>query len=537
MPALYFLLGSHKTTDMVINMNYSFPVKAKVVAIQLVTAVLYSSFVYAQTILIDRLGSGTIRYKLFLIPVVLLILYIAASLAEQFIRERIYMRYAARVKKDAARAFLYRDPQAHTALSDEQHVSFFSNEIVTVNLQYLYLSLYRSKQLIMFCLSLLTLVFIAWQCGVAIFLAAFCFSGVIRAFGTRLADRQQELQVSKDVFAEKLMTLYQGYEELHVNQMERIAEREFNDANGTVERDLYRCRMSALGAESLSVGQNMMIYILVMLVGGWLAMQGAVGVGLFVMAAELSVQALNEWSSITRMNIRIKGVQRLKKQVEDYIYATNKPLKELSSAKGDSLVELRDAAFQYGSTVVWKGVNLTIRRGKKYLITGESGSGKSTLLEVLTGYKTLAKGSVSYFSDNVACILQEPFLFSGTLRENLVFDREDIDEGRIAALLAKLGLDLPLDYAIENEGKNLSGGQKARVALIRAILAGPELLIADEITANLDQDLGKRVEQMLLEDFPEISLCHVAHRTYYREGYDVVFRVENHSIREVCNEN
>lgn len=518
-------------------MNYSFSARAKAVALQLATAVLYSSFVYAQTVLINRLGSGTVRHGLFLIPIVLLVLYIAASLAEQYVRERIYMKYAARVKGDAARAFLQEDPQAHAAKSDEQHISFFSNKIVTANLQYLYLNLYQSKQLTMFCLSLLTLMVISWQCGVAVFLAAIGFSGIIRAFGARLAERQQEVQASKDVFAEKLMTLYQGYEELHVNQMEGIAKQEFDNASDAVEQDLYRCRMSALGVESLSVGQNMMIYILVMLVGGWFAMRGAVGVGLFVMAAELSVRTLNEWSSIARLSTQIKGAQLLKKQVEDYIHTGKKTFREQSPVNGDSLVELRGAAFRYGDTAVWEGVDLTIRRGRKYLITGESGSGKSTLLETLTGYRAPTEGEWLCFSHRVACVFQEPFLFAGTLRENLVFDRKDLDEGRIVALLARLGLDLSLDHAVENEGKNLSGGQKARIALARALLADPELLIADEVTANLDQDLGKQVERMLLEDFPEISLCHVAHRTYCREGYDTVIRVEDHKIREVCNEN
>lgn len=519
-------------------MGYSFSAKAKVTVLQLITAVLYSGFVYAQTLLINRLGTtGTIRYDLFLLPVLLLILYIAASLAEQFIREQTYANYAAGVKEKAAGAFLRRHPQAHASKSDEQYISFFSNEIVTANLQYLYLSLYRSKQLIMFCLSLLTLMIITWQCGVAILLAALAFSGVIRAFGSGLAQRQQKVQDSKSVFSEKLMTLYQGYEELHVNQMEQIAEKEFDDASKAVERDLYRCRMSALGAESLSVGQNMMIYLLIMLIGGWLAMEGAVGVGIFVMAAELSVQTLNEWTSVTNLSTRIKGAQRLKEQVEDYILEPVSPFRETAPAKGTCLAELKDASFRYEDATIWENVNLTIRRGKKYLITGESGSGKSTLLEVLSGYRSPAEGSAAYFSHKIACVFQEPFLFSSTLQENLVFDRKDIDRNRIVTLLAGLGLELPLDYIIENEGKNLSGGQKSRIALLRALLSDPELLIADEVTANLDQTLGEQVERMLVEDFPDMSLCHVAHRTYCREKYDAVFRVENHRIREVRNEN
>lgn len=517
-------------------MRYSISEKTKVLTLQLAAAALYSGFVYTQTALIDRLGSGMLRYSLFLPPVGLLILYIAASLAEQYFRERTYMRHAVRVKVDAARAFLYREPEAHVADSDEQHVSFFSNKIATANLQYLYLNLYQSKQLTMFCLSLFTLMVIAWQCGVVIFLAALCFSGVIRAFGAGLADRQQETQASKEVFAGKLMALYQGYEELHVNQMEQIAEREFENANEAVERDLYRCRMAALRVESLSVGQNMMIYILVMLVGGWLAMQGAVGVGLFVIAAELSIQTLNQWSAITRLSTQIKGAQRLKEQVEEYIHAPVRAFRELSQGREECLAELRDAACRYGDATVWEGVTLTVRRGKKYLITGESGSGKSTLLEILAGYRTPTEGSVTCFSDRVAYVPQEPFLFCGTLRENLVFERKDVDEGRITALLARMGLDLSPDQEIENDGRNLSGGQRARISLLRALLAEPELLIADEITANLDQALGRQVERMLLEDFPEMCFCHVAHRTDCRDAYDVVFRVENHRIREVRNE-
>ena len=101
-------------------------------------------------------------------------------------------------------------------------------------------------------------------------------------------------------------------------------------------------------------------------------------------------------------------------------------------------------------------------------------------------------------------------------------------------LMDKTGLELSLDMEIKAEGSNLSGGQKARIALIRALLAEPELLLADELTASLDSVLGKQIEELLLDEYPQMALCAVAHRVYCREKYTSIMELKSLDSGKAC---
>ena len=250
------------------------------------------------------------------------------------------------------------------------------------------------------------------------------------------------------------------------------------------------------------------------------------GLGLFVSAAELSVQALNQWSMLSRIRGKIKGVEQLKKELD--VYVQEAPEQDAFSEyadDGDTLLEVRNLHFRYNSeTPLLEGVNLRIHRGEKLLITGESGNGKSTFLELLIGHKEGQNGNISRFAGKIAYVPQEHFLFQGTLRQNLVFNQE-VAEGVLCEMLQKLELDLPLDWMIEEGGTNLSGGQRARVVLARALLAKPDLLVTDELTANLDSALGRKIEEMLLTEYPQMAWCAGAHRTYCLERYDAQIKL------------
>ena len=403
------------------------------------------------------------------------------------------------------------------------------------------------KLMLQFGATFVTLFVISWQCGFAVTVAAVGFGAVIRSLSGKLTKKQQQVQEEKAAFVDTLVELHEGYEEIRLNQMEALAEDNFSEANKALEEAQYDYRLIQLGVESLGIGQNMLIYILILIVGGGLAYEGLTGLGVFVSAAELSVQALNQWSMFSRIRVKIKGVDQLKRELEAYLKEV--PMrdtllenmenvrvgsieKKAFEEQGDAnmLLEVCNLCFRYeAETPLLEGVNLGIHKGKKYLITGESGSGKSTLLELLMGHKVDQAGDISRFTDKIAYVPQEPFLFRGTLRQNIAFD-QDVDGSVLGGLLQKLELDLSLDLMIEDGGANLSGGQRTRVVLARALLANPELLVSDELTANLDSALGRRIEEMLLTEYPQMAWCAVSHKTYFPERYDVQVKLSGQRI-------
>lgn len=183
----------------------------------------------------------------------------------------------------------------------------------------------------------------------------------------------------------------------------------------------------------------MIMYILILIGGGLLAQKGMAGIGVFVSAAELSVQALNEWTSITRLYSLVRGSEQLKKELDTYINTPGMTYRQKSAAAGDLLMDVQGLSFRYEENApLLDNIDLSIRKGEKYLIVGESGCGKSTLLELLSGHKSCDIGKLDFFTNKIAYVPQTPFLFSGTLKENLVFDRQ-IDESVVKSLWKRQG--------------------------------------------------------------------------------------------------
>ncbi len=159
------------------------------------------------------------------------------------------------------------------------------------------------------------------------------------------------------------------------------------------------------------------------------------------------------------------------------------------------------------------GFDLTVRKGGRYLLKGPSGCGKTTAVNLLLRYYEPDGGEITV--DGVplreagdpyaraTVVRQEAVLFRGTLRDNLTMYRDDVPDGRLLEALRGVGLERfarpdALEAVVEEGGANLSGGEKKRVCLARALLRDTELLILDEPLANLDEGTAGRIEDLLL---------------------------------------
>lgn len=503
--------------------------------IQLLSAISFAAFVYMQMCLINGLQEQQLQPYIMLGTAGLLILAIGSEVLEVYLRGRKYADCCVELKHRSVKAFFAQALREHGRKSEEEQLSFFANDVDTVLNEYVYMELYGKKLLFQFVFTFAALLIVSFYCGMAVTIAMAGFSIAIHIRRDRLTKKQQRVQEQKAVFTETLTQLHEGFEEIHLNQMEAAAEEEFKRENNSLEEAVYAYRQEQLVLETLGVGQNMLIYMLVLVVGAALAYDGMAGVGVFLSAAELSVQALNEWSLLSRVIVKLKGTGSLKKEIEAYLQKAEFPEKGTEqvleketkqTSEEDILLEVKNLAFAYEQgELLWENVNLKIYRGKKYLISGPSGSGKTTFLELLMGHRIAQTGQVDRFTDKIAYVSQEPFLFHGTLRENIVFEG-GVQERQLCEVLQKLELDLEPDHIIEEHGENLSGGQKTRVALARALMMQPKLLVVDELTANMDSGLGSRLEEMLLTQYPQMALCAVAHKTYCAENYDLQIEID-----------
>lgn len=168
------------------------------------------------------------------------------------------------------------------------------------------------------------------------------------------------------------------------------------------------------------------------------------------------------------------------------------------------LVACQDVALQRGRYTLARGISLRAEPGAPVVVKGPSGAGKSTLLGVLHGVVSPASGQVILPAGGSALIAQRTWMFTGTLRENLLLANADATEEQLTEVLERVGLGelvrtRGLDGSIGEDAAALSAGQAQRVSIARALLAGRNVLLCDEPTANLDPGAAAGVLELLAQ--------------------------------------
>ncbi|KGE20460.1 peptidase domain-containing ABC transporter [Paenibacillus wynnii] len=221
-----------------------------------------------------------------------------------------------------------------------------------------------------------------------------------------------------------------------------------------------------------------------------------------------------------------------------------------ASLKGD--IEFNSVSFRYGTrSLVLQDISLTLRQGEKIAFVGESGSGKTTLIKLIMQFYRHENGDIlindynikdihlDRLRERIAYISQDTFFFSGTIRENLCLgvednmDLEHVVQACQTAQAHEFINQLPLRYntMLEENATNISGGQKQRLAIARAVLRQPDILIMDEATSNLDSTTEKAVSETI-NAFEDMTTIIIAHRLSTIMRCDRIYVMEQGRIIE-----
>ncbi|HOW38260.1 MAG TPA: ABC transporter ATP-binding protein [Candidatus Izemoplasmatales bacterium] len=244
---------------------------------------------------------------------------------------------------------------------------------------------------------------------------------------------------------------------------------------------------------------------------------------------------------------KIRSVKAIFARIAQSLASKNRREETLDLPRFEEAITFEKVKFAYeDDQVVLDGVDLRLEKGRKYLIIGPSGGGKSTVLRLLRKYFDATEGLIAidgkplrdikkkdYFA-RIANIEQSVFLFEDTLRNNLTLFKEYSDT-EIAQAIRQAGLTdfvdsnpEKLDYMIFDNGKNVSGGEKSRIAIARALLNKADILLLDEAFATLDYDRAKEIETTILH-LPDVTVINVSHVVIAenKSKYDGVIVVRN----------
>ena len=219
-------------------------------------------------------------------------------------------------------------------------------------------------------------------------------------------------------------------------------------------------------------------------------------------------------------------------------------------------VELRNVSFGYDENTILKDVNLTVRPGEVVAFVGPSGAGKSTLVnliprfydvtagEILVDDVNIAHVAIKSLRNSVGMVLQENILFTGSVRDNILYGRpnateDEIIEAAVAANAHEFISELPEGYDTEigERGTKLSGGQKQRLAITRAFLRDPRILILDEATSALDSESERLIQNALNRLMVGRTTLIIAHRLSTIMHADTIVAMKDGRIAETGKHN
>ena len=329
----------------------------------------------------------------------------------------------------------------------------------------------------------------------------------------------------------------------------------FDEAN----RENYRTAVGAGIANNSYVPVyqlfSSMAQLIVLALGIYLISQGKFQIGLLVSYLTYATFFYNPLRQLAALWASFQGAMAAWDRVS-HILALDTDLVTIPAAireKMDALIEFRNVHFSYDeSREILHNISFKLERGKTYALVGPTGGGKTTTASLLARLYDATKGTVlldgrdirSYNAEErtqkIGFILQEPFLFTGTVRDNIVygndkyldFTNEQLEQAiKMASLGALLAIfDEGLETKVTAGGDSISLGQKQLIAFMRAVLRDPELLILDEATANIDTITEKLLSD-ILDKLPDTTTrVVIAHRLNTIQNADEIFFVNSGEV-------
>ena len=251
-------------------------------------------------------------------------------------------------------------------------------------------------------------------------------------------------------------------------------------------------------------------------------------------------QLASIWSSFQM------GLAAIDRISDVLVLESNMPQGPANTIESNAVLSFRNVSFTYpGGTKVLHDATFDLERGKAYALVGPTGGGKTTTASLMARLYDPGQGGVylngrdirSYTPEErakkIGFILQDPFLFSGTVRENIIYGNDeykDCTTAQLAAILEESGLSGLMERFSEGletkvlaSGNSISLGQKQLIAFMRATLRKPELLILDEATANIDTVTEQLLEEILAKLPPSTTKVIIAHRLNTIDNVDQIF--------------
>lgn len=330
----------------------------------------------------------------------------------------------------------------------------------------------------------------------------------------RLQSAQEDYLKAVEETLAKINDWFTGFEIIKNYSIEHKIMEKFEKVNDFTMEKYFRDRKLGVAAQLITTLISYLSYFIVLVCAAWLVLKGKFSAGDFFIAIGMIDQLSYPLISLAAIIRQLVSVKPTCVLMEKFIKNAGETDEKSELETLNSEIRFQNVTFAYQQQeLIIHDFNFTIQKGKRYLLKGPSGCGKTTIVNLLLRYYKVSSGEIlmdgrpmETVGNTYKCmtvVRQEAVLFHDTLRNNLTMYQE-LTDSCLMEVLNMLGLEKfanvsALDQMIDENGTNLSGGEKKRVCLARALLRDTDILILDEPLANLDEQNVEKIENLLLK--------------------------------------
>lgn len=374
-------------------------------------------------------------------------------------------------------------------------------------------------------------------------------------YSTRGRDRYRNQRDTTSDLNSLLHDNIAGIRQIKSYAAESVEHKRFNIASEALRQATLRMmRWWAAYSPSMSFVRSIG-YVLVLGVGGREIMAGHLTLGDFaggfLLSLSLFYEPIDRLNSLNQMLLSGRAAADRVFEILDAEEETNATDGTMITGRVDGRVSFENVSFSYQDQPTLDGISLTAEPGQTIALVGTTGAGKTTVLSLLARFYEKDSGTIlldeleigtlnkTSLRSQLAYVTQEPFLFNGTVRENLSLAKRDAsDQEMWNALIAANGdsfvRELPqqLDTNVGERGVKLSGGEKQRLSIARALLKDAPILLLDEATASVDSETERQIQAALDRLMENRTAFVIAHRLSTIQNADRIYVLEKGKVIE-----
>jgi len=500
---------------------------------------------YVMMLAIDYATNGTIeKLHLYLIgTIAYLVISFLVNIVTTRVREKAGAQAVFSLREALMKKILTMSTSEYASRNSGSYVAFFTKNVEKLEESYFWTIFRIYPSFLQLIVSVIWLSIMDWRLSLFVL-----FTGLIQLIVPKftvkpVAEAERDYIEKSENYTISLKEIFSAFDLIKSYNLQEKIEILHRNANTGYKKASFKdmCMNGFMG--SLGDLLSNITYIGVFFLGAVLVLLGFFKISVIIAASQLVVFIVYPLSNLTHYITSLLASKAVIKELDEILnlQENDSSLKDLEAKTFfEDSISFENMSFCYpqdgedddenrSAFPALKNINLTIKKGEKVLIVGESGSGKSTLLSLLykkfTGYEGLIKidgtdirkiPDAAYFK-LVSVVHQSPFIFDDTIKNNIALYNEDISDERIKEACKKAGLQrfiesLPLGFEtrIGEGASKISGGEKQRIAIARALVKDSPILLMDEATSALDKETGTEIENTVLsqKDLTCIIISH-----------------------------